>query len=87
LVYSEGMTNTAADNLRAIAENATRCPTCGGTPNADNFGGMCDPCQTKASERLIRAAALLRSRGITEGHEARTLIAAGDRAEKRLGRG
>lgn len=78
------METNATENLRHLAESATACPTCGGTPNAANFGGMCDPCQTSADERLVRTAALLRGRGLTTGHENRTLIAAGDRAAARL---
>lgn len=79
-------TPTRHEALRRLAESATFCPTCGGTPNAENFGGMCTPCDTRHAERLVRTANILRSRGLTTSHEDRTLIAAGDRAAVRLAR-
>lgn len=67
----------------------THCPTCPtGTPNAANFGSMCDPCNAAATERRARTGALVAqtraAQGIAPTREDRVVIAAGLRAERTL---
>ena len=48
---------------KAIATNARICWTCGGTPNPENFGGLCDDCYAEHRQRLARTATILREHG------------------------
>lgn len=92
--HTRDMTTTPnpdpAEVLRSIRENAKFCPTCGATPNPENFGGMCDPCDTKARERRARVGRILadarKAQGVAPSYEDRYLIAAGKRAEAEMAR-
>lgn len=67
------MNESHSEALKAIAGRAHICWTCGGPPNPDNFGGMCDPCDEKRKGRLGRARKVLESHGRTETQEYRML--------------
>lgn len=40
------------------------CWTCGGTPNPDNFGGLCDPCTAARKARIVRGAQAMDRYGV-----------------------
>lgn len=71
---------TKDDTLKDIAANAPLCWTCGGTPNPDNFGGLCDPCTDARKERLHRSARVLADHGQsnTELGQALTFLGYGE---------
>lgn len=64
---------TPTETLKSIRENAPLCWTCGGEPNPENFGGLCDPCDIKRKQRLHRSARILEEHGQTNTQEYRAL--------------
>lgn len=64
---------TKTETLKSIAANARICWTCGGAPNADNFGGLCDPCTAKRQERLSASVKVLEANSLTDTQEYRAL--------------
>lgn len=54
---------TKNEALKDIAASARICWTCGGTPNPENFGGLCDECYTAHRQRLANSARILREHG------------------------
>ncbi len=43
----------------------TTCWMCGAEPNDQNFGGLCDSCDQRRKQRLVRAAQILDRHGIS----------------------
>ncbi len=68
---------TTSETLKSIATSATTCWTCGGAPNPENFGGLCDPCTAKKQTRLGRSVKVLEANGLTNTQEYRALRALG----------
>lgn len=64
---------TKSEVLKSIATNARRCPTCGDSPNSENFGGMCDPCDVARKQRLSNSVRILEAYGRTDTQEYRAL--------------
>lgn len=54
---------TPNEAVKDTAANAPLCWTCGGTPNPDNFGGLCDDCYAAHRQRLATTARVLREHG------------------------
>ena len=64
---------TKNETMKSIAATARICWTCGGTPNADNFGGLCDSCTAEKESRLSRTVKVLESAGLANTQEYRAL--------------
>ncbi len=59
--------------LKSAATTARICWTCGGTPNPENFGGLCDECDTARKARLSASVGILEAHGMKDSQEYRAL--------------